>query len=152
MPASLDLASVRAGIANVLETIPEIKRVNAYVTGVEGKGNLPFAELERGPILGPTVSIEGTGRGDEGLGQFSHTVYWTIRVYARMASRSDAAEKDDLYAGRLLDAFNADLLIDPNGPGVVDSSRLAEVTPFEHDSGPWWVTTASLVTKIISTR
>lgn len=152
MPSSIDFPSVRAGIANVVKTIPEIKRVNLYPTGVEGKNNLPFAEIERGPILGPTVTIEGTGRGDEQLGGFSHTVYWTIRVYARMASKADAAEKDDLYAARLLDAFNLDMLIDPNGPGVVDSSRLAEITPFEHDQGPWWVTTASLVTKIISTR
>lgn len=150
MPTSIDFASVRAGIANVLKTIPEIKRVNQYDVNTENRNNLPYAEIIRGVIQGPDINIYGEERGDEGLGQYSHTITWTINVYAQMRGNAASQELDDLFAGRLLDAFNANRLLDPNGPGVVDSSRLATIEPFEHDQGPWWVTVATLRTKIIS--
>ena len=151
MPASIDFPSVRAGIAAVLKTIPEIKRVNQYVTNVEARNNLPYADIYRGTIQGPGVSIYGEERGDEGLGQYTHLVTWTISVYAQMRGNAFSQELDDLYAARLLDAFNRDRLLDPNGPGVVDNSRLIEITPFEQDRNTWWVTIATLQTKIIST-
>lgn len=151
MPASIDFPSIRAGIANVLKTIPEIKRVNQYVTNVEARNNLPYADIQRDTIQGPGMSIYGEERGDEGLGQYSHLVTWTIRIYAQMRGNANSQELDDLYAARLLDAFNSNRLIDPNGPGVVDSSRLIEIQPFERDQGAWWVTVAVLQTKIIST-
>jgi hypothetical protein len=135
----------------VLRTIPEIKRVNQYATNVEARNNLPYADIQRGPIQGPGVSIYGMERGDEGLGHFAHVVTWTISIYAQMHGNANSQELDDLYAARLLDAFNADLLIDPNGPGVVDGSRLIEITPFEQDRNTWWVTTATLQTKHHST-
>ena len=50
MPISIDFPSVRAGIANVLKTIPEIKRVNMYVTNVEARNNLPYADIYRGTM------------------------------------------------------------------------------------------------------
>lgn len=152
MPTSIDFPSVRAGIANVLKTIPELKRVNLYVVDVEARNNLPYADIMRGPVSGASVSIYGEDRGDEGLGQYSHLIEWTITIHARLANKLAAQEADDLYTARLLDAFNADRLLDPNGAGVVDNSRLTEVVPFEHDQGPWWVTVATLQTKIISTR
>lgn len=152
MPTSIDFPSVRAGIAAVLKTIPEIKRVNQYVTNVEARNNLPYADIRREQIQGPGISIYGMERGDEGHGQFTHLVTWTISIYAQMHGNANSQELDDLYAARLLDAFNADLLIDPNGPGVVDGSRLLEITPFEQDRNTWWVTVATLQTKHISTR
>lgn len=155
MPASIDFPSIRAGIANVLKTIPEVKRVNLYDAGnVEAAANLPFASIERNGIQGPTLSIYGEDRGDEGLGQYSHLVTWTIRIYAAIRTRKDAQEQDDLYSARLLDAFNADRLLDANGPGVVDNSRLIEIQPFEEfeSTRAVWVTIATLQTKIISTR
>lgn len=152
MPTSIDFPSVRAGIAAVLKTIPEIKRVNQYVTNVEARNNLPYADIRRESIQGPGISIYGMERGDEGHGQFTHLVTWTISIYAQMHGNANSQELDDLYAARLLDAFNADLLIDPNGPGVVDGSRLLEITPFEQDRNTWWVTVATLQTKHISTR
>jgi hypothetical protein len=152
VPASIDFPAVRAGIANVLKTIPEVKRVNQYVVDTEARNNLPYADIQRGSVTGPTVSIYGEDRGDEGHGQYSHLIEWTITIHARMANKLAAQEADDLYAARLLDAFNTDRLLDPNGPGVVDNSRLTEIIPFEQDQGPWWVTIATLQTKIISTR
>jgi hypothetical protein len=155
VPASIDFASIRAGIANVLETIPEVKRVNPYDPGkVEAAGNLPYATVERNGVTGPGLSIYGEDRGDEGLGQYTHLIVWTIRIYASIRSRKDAQEHDDLYTARLLDAFNADRLLDPNGPGVVDNSRLIEIQPFEEfeSTRAVWVTIATLQTKVISTR
>ena len=151
MPTSIDFPSVRAGIAAVLKTIPEIKRVNQYETNAEARGNLPYACIQRGPIQGPAISIYGMERGNEGLGHLVHVVTWTISVYAQMAGNARAQENDDLYAARLLDAFNTDLLIDPNGPGVVDGSRLIEILPFEQDRNTWWVTIATLQTAHHST-
>ena len=130
----------------MLKTIPEIKRVNQYVTNVEARNNLPYADIRRETIQGPGLSIYGMERGNEGLGHFVHVVTWTISVYAQMRGNANSQEADDLYAGRLLDAFNADLLIDPNGPGVVDGSRLIEILPFEQDRNTWWVTIATLQT------
>lgn len=150
-PASINFPAIRAGIAAILSTIPEIKRVNQYATNVENRNNLPYAEIRREVIQGPGMTIYGMERGDEGLGQFTHLITWTINVYAQMRGNAASQELDDLYAARLLDAFNANLLIDPNGPGVVDGSRLIEIQPFEHDQGAWWVTVATLQTKIIST-
>lgn len=152
MPASIDFPSVRAGIAAVLKTIPEIKRVNLYVTNVEARNNLPYADIHRGTVQGPGLSIYGEERGDEALGSYVHVITWTISVYAQMRGNANSQELDDLFAARLLDAFNTDRLLDPNGPGVVDNSRLTTIEPFEHDQGPWWVTVATLQTKIHSTR
>src|SRR5206468_3680440 len=124
---------------------------NQYVTNVESRSNLPYADIRRETIQGPGISIYGEERGDEGLGQYVHLVTWTISIYAQMHGNANSQELDDLYAARLLDAFNTDRLLEPNGPGVVDNSRLIEIQPFEQDRNTWWVTVATLQTKIRST-
>jgi hypothetical protein len=148
---SIDFPSVRAGIANVLSTIPELKRVYPYTVKGEARNNAPYAHIYRGTILGPGITLAGEEVGDEGLGQYSHLVAWTIEIYAAIRSQPDAQQYDDLFSMRLLDAFNSNRLIDPNGPGVVDSSRLVEIDPFmKAEDMPLWVTVATLQTKIIS--
>lgn len=150
---SIDFPSVRQGIANVLSTIPELKRVYPTTFKGEHRNNTPFAQIYRGTIMGPGITLDGEQVGDEGLGQYSHHVTWQIAIYAAIRSQPDAQEWDDLFSMRLLDAFNANRLIDPNGPGVVDSSRIVQIDPFDQsaDFHPLWVTTATLQTKIIST-
>lgn len=152
---SVDWPNVRAGIAAVIATIPEIKRVNAYEKKGLANNDVPFALLYREYIQGPGMSLGGEEVGDEGLGQYSHLVTWRIEIYASIRSLRYAQELDDLFATRLLDAFNSSTgrLIDPNGPGVVDSSRLTEITAFQQSDigNQLWVTTATLQTKIIST-
>jgi hypothetical protein len=151
---SIDFPNVRVGIANVLSTIPELKRVNPDLVKGEARNSLPYAMLFREMIQGPVMSLSGEDIGDEGLGQYSHLVTWRIEITAAIRSLQDAQQMDDLFAMRLLDAFNSNRLIDPNGPGVVDNSRLTEITPFEivsPGSLPLWVTVATLQTKIIST-
>jgi hypothetical protein len=151
---SIDWPSVRAGIANVLSTIPELKRVNPYEVKGEARNSTPYATLYRELIEGPGMSLSGEDVGDEGLGQYSHLVTWRIEIYATIRNPQDAQQMDDLFAMRLLDAFNSNRLIDPNGPGVVDNSRMTQITPFEMVAGgnqPLWLTVATLQTKIIST-
>lgn len=152
---SIDFPSVRQGIKNVLLTIPELKRVNAYGRKGEANNTMPFASIYRLGVTAPGVTLDGEQTGDEGLGQYSHLVTWQIEIRTIIRGDVDAQETDDLFAMRLLDAFNANRLLDPNGPGVVDNSRLVEITPFEDEGGgtrvPIWVSTATLYTKIIST-
>jgi hypothetical protein len=149
----LDFPSVRAGIAAVLNTIPEILKVNQYDPGtVEAANNMPFATLRRGSVSVAPVTIFGEPVGIEGLGQESHSVEWTIRIYAQMASVVDAQIADDLFASRLVAAFDANRIIDPNGPGVTRISRLGNIDPFEEVEGTRavWVTSANLTTVIDS--
>lgn len=150
---SIDFPSVRAGIQNVLLTIPELKRVNQYQVKGEARNSMPFALVFRDTIQGPGETLSGEEVGDEGLGQYSHLVTWRIEIHAAIRSVGDAQMMDDLFAARLLDAFNSNRLLDPNGPGVVDSSRLVEISPFmaPHVTGlQTWLTVAVLQTKIIS--
>jgi hypothetical protein len=149
---SIDFVDVRAGIATVVAQIPELKRVYPYTQKGEGRNNTPYAHIFRGTVLGPGITLSGEDVGDEGLGQYSHHVTWVIAIYAAIRGQADAQQWDDLFTMRLLDAFNSNRLIDPNGPGVVDNSRLVQIEPFQqaHDL-PLWVTTATLQTKILST-
>lgn len=152
MPASIDFSNVRLAIAAVLGTIPELKRVYPYTAKGEGRNNTPYAHIFRGTVLGPSITLTTEEVGDEGLGQYSHHVTWTIQIFAAIRNQADAQQWDDLFTARLLDAFNSNRLLDPNGPGVVDNSRLNQIDPFEQAFDlPLWVTTATLQTKIIST-
>jgi hypothetical protein len=149
---SLNLAAIRAGIATILSGIPEIVKVNQYGFHREGVNNLPYAAIIRGEIQGQGITLQGEAA-DAQLGGYDHLIVWTIRVYAAMANEAAAQEFDDIIAGRLLDAFNGQRLIDPNGPGVVDSSRLTLIEPFMQDEEhtPLWVSTALLQTFVIAT-
>lgn len=151
---SIDLASIRAGIANILSGIPEIQRVNVYPNSGESANNLPFATIFRGPIQGPGGSLQGEDA-DTQLGGYDHLITWTIRIYQNLLNVDDAQMFDDIIAQRLFDAFNAPSarLIDPNGPGVVDWSRLTLVTPFmqDEDHPALWIAEASLQTFVIAT-
>lgn len=148
---SVNLAAIRAGIANVLSGIPEIVRVNQYAFHREGVNNLPYAAIVRGQIQGQSISLSGE-TADAQLGGYDHLILWEIRVYAAMQSEAQAQEFDDIISGRLLDAFNGNRLIDPNGPGVVDSSRVTLIEPFMRDEEhtPLWVSTALLQTFVIA--
>lgn len=148
---SVDLAAIRAGIGAVLSTIPEIMRVNLYPVQIEGANNLPLAEITRMQIHGQEINLQGEAP-DAQLGGYDHLIMWTISVYAAIQTVDQAQELDDILAGRLLDAFNSNRLIDPNGPGVVDSSRLSLITPLMEDEehAPLWVTTANLQTFVIA--
>lgn len=61
---------------------------------------------------------------------------------------SDAQQADDIIAQRLLSAFDGDMLIDPNGPGVVVESRITFISPsMEAEDRPQlWISTATLQT------
>jgi len=151
---SIDFPSVRQGIANVLSTIPELKRVHLYGHKGDANNSLPSAHLFRLPVDGPGLSLDSEAVGDEGLGQYTHLITWQIEIRAAIRNEIDAQQTDDLFTMRLLDAFNANRLLDPNGPGVVDNSRLMSITQFEQIGGtnvPVWVSTATLLTKILST-
>lgn len=148
---SVDLASIRAGIATILSGIPEIQRVDPYAYRGEAATNLPFAQILRGPIQGQSIGL-GSYPSDAQLGGFDHLVTWTIRVFQNLQNLVDAQAYDDIIAQRLLDAFNGNLLIDPNGPGVVDQSRIALITPFMQDADhpAVWVSEATLQTFVIA--
>ena len=145
---SVDLASIRSGIAQTLSGIPEIVRVAKTTHRGESANNLPLATILRGDI-----QQVGLKEADTQLGGFDHLVTWTIRVHAAFRSLDDAQEFDDVIAQRLLDAFDGNLLIDPNGPGVVDLSRVTLITPFvqEEEHPALWVSEATLETFIIAT-
>ena len=148
---SIDLASIRAGIATILSGIPEIQRVESTVPRAYGANNLPFATILRGPIQGQGGGL-GNDDADTQLGGYDHLITWTIRVYQNLQNVQDAQAFDDLIAQRLLDAFNSNRLIDANGPGVVDWSRLSLITPFmqEDDHPALWVAEAQLLTFVIA--
>jgi hypothetical protein len=151
-PVSLNLAAIRAGIVQAISSgIPEIVRVNPYGFHGEFSNNLPYAAVIRGPIQGQGITLQGEAA-DSQLGGYDHLITWWIRVYAAMRGEADAQEFDDILAGRLLDTFNGDRLIDPQGPGVVDSSRLVSIEPLMQDEEhtPLWVSTATLLTFVIS--
>jgi hypothetical protein len=140
---SLDIASIRAGIATALAGIPEILRVDQYAYPGEGVQNMPFAQIFRGDIQMPQIH-----QNDVQLGSFDATITWTIKVFQNLTSVADAQLLDDVIAQRLLSAFDGNMLIDPNGPGVVDESRITYITPFmEADDRPQvWIATATLMT------
>jgi asparagine synthetase B (glutamine-hydrolysing) len=148
---SVDLAAIRTGIVNVLATIPEIVRVNDYADYYEAANNLPYAAVFRGAIQGQGITLEGE-TADHQLGGYDHLITWTIRVYQNLSGIADAQEFDDIIAARLLDAFNNNRLLDPNGPGVVDSSRIALIVPFtqQDDHPAVWISEATLQTFVIA--
>jgi hypothetical protein len=148
---SIDLASIRAGIATILAGIPEIQRVDQYAYPGESVQNTPFAQIFRGNIQGEGLSL-GSYPPDAQLGGFDHLITWQIRVFQNLISMADAQQADDIIAQRLLDAFNGNLLIDPNGPGVVDQSRLVMITPFAQleDRPTLWIAEATLMTFVIA--
>lgn len=148
---SIDLASIRAAIASTLSTIPEILRVDPYTQYGEAVNNMPYAAILRGDIQGQGITLTGEAA-DAQLGGYDHLVTWTIRVYANLAGLADAQMFDDILAQRLLDAFNSNRLLDPNGPGVVDSSRIPLITPFmqDEDHPAVWISEATLQTFIIA--
>ena len=143
---SLDLASIRAGIAQTLSAIPEIVRVEPYAVQNTAANNMPCAMIFRGDIQAPQLH-----QADTQLGSFDATVTWTIRVYANLANISDAQALDDVFAQRLLSAFDGNMLIDANGPGVVDESRISFISPFmqEEDHPALWICEATLQTFIV---
>jgi hypothetical protein len=155
---SIDLDSIRAGIQTVLSTIPEIKRVLPYEQRGESLQNMPYATLLRGPVTGQGITLTGEAA-DHQLGGYDHLIIWHIRVYSLFRDQVAAQQMDDLLSQRLLDAFNGNRLIDPNGPGVVDSSRIPLIEPFvqlppagkENGQPPLWVTQAELQTFVIAT-
>jgi hypothetical protein len=149
---SIDLLSIRQGIATILTGIPEILRVDQYAYPGEATQNMPFAQIFRGPIQGQSIAL-GNYPADTQLGGFDHLVTWQIRVFQNLQGMSDAQMLDDVIAQRLLDAFNGNLLIDPNGPGVVDQSRIALITPFMEDTDRpgLWISEATLQTFIVAT-
>jgi len=149
----LDFPSVRAGIAAVLNTIPELLRVNQYDPGtVEAANNMPYATIRRGAVTAPEVSVYGEGIGTEALGQETHSVDWTITIYAQIAGQVDAQQQDDVFTSRLVAAFDANRMIDPNGPGVCRFSRVTMIEPFEQieSTRAVWQTVATLRTVIDS--
>lgn len=140
---SLDVASIRAGIGSILSTIPEILRVGNYAYYGEGVNNMPYAQIYRGEMQLPDIH-----QADTQLGSFDATITWTIRVYQNLLSLSDAQMYDDVVAQRLLSALDGNMLIDPNGPGVVDESRITHISPFiqDEDHPAMWVCEATLKT------
>jgi len=149
---SLNLAAVRSGIAQVIKSgIPEIVKVTRHVDYVEGVNNLPLATIGRGEIQGQDITLQGEAA-DAQLGGYDHLVTWTVTVYATFQTVVEAQELDDILAGRFLDAFNGNRLIDPNGPGAVDSSRVPLIVPFilDEEHAPLWLSEVTLRTFIIS--
>lgn len=147
----IDLASVRAGIANILEAIPEIKRVNPLEAPGENVNNLPCAYVHRGTISRNPLTLFGEGVGPfQVLGGNDQLIEWDIAIYATLNGYQSAQELDDVFAARLIDAFDANRLIDPNGPGVVDVAKLHQVTAFQQldDNPALWVTQALVNTLI----
>jgi len=150
---SLNLAAVRSGIAQVIKAgIPEIVKVTNHVNYTESVNNLPLATIERGEIQGQDITLQGESA-DAQLGGYDHLITWMITVLAAFNTVVEAQELDDILAGRFLDAFNGNRLIDPNGPGAVDSSRVPLIVPFIQDEehAPLWVSQVTLRTFIIST-
>lgn len=147
----ISLPDVRSGIAAILEQIPELKRVNPLEAPGENVNNLPCAYVHRGTIQRPPLTLFGEGVGLEGLGQNSQLVEWDISIYAALNGYASAQELDDLLAARLIAVFDGNRLIDPNGPGVVDVSKLHQLTAFTQleDNPALWVTQALVNTLII---
>lgn len=147
----IDLAAVRAGIATLLLGIPEIKRILPYDTPGENVNNLPAAYIHRGTISRLPLTLFGEGVGAfTGLGHNEQLIEWDISIYATLNGYQSAQELDDVYAARLIDAFDGARLIDPNGPGVVDVSKLHQVSAFQQveDTPALWVTQALVNTLI----
>jgi hypothetical protein len=147
----ISLPDVRNGIAAILEGVPELRRVNPLEQPGENVNNLPCAYVHRGTINRPPITLFGEGVGLEGLGQNSQLVEWDISIYAALNGYGSAQELDDVFAARLIDAFDGNRLIDPNGPGVVDVSKLHQLTAFTQleDNPALWVTQALVNTLII---
>jgi hypothetical protein len=145
---SLDTASVRAGIATILSAIPEIQRVDDVTFPGEAVQNLPFAQIFRGVMQMPQLH-----QADIQLGSFEVTITWTITVFQNLVNMGDAQRADDIIAQRLLSAFDGNMLIDPNGPGVVDESRITQIVPFaELEDRPLvWKSIATLQTFLVFT-
>lgn len=147
----IDLAAVRAGIAAVLDGIPELRRVVPLESPGENYNNLPCAFIHRGTISRLPLSLFGEQTGSfTGLGSNSQLVEWDISIYATLEGYSSSQELDDVFAARLIDAFDANRLIDPNGPGVVDVAKLHQLTAFTQleDNPALWVTQALVNTLI----
>ena len=148
MTQTVDIAAIRAAIVTTLQGIPEIKKVNQYDFKGEARNNAPFANVQRGPVTGHTVSLYSE-EADLELGKYDHLITWQIRVYmTAFRHPADAQAADDVMAMRLLEAFNGNRRLDPNGPGVVDVSRVPVIEPFIQDDthSQYWVCEATLIT------
>jgi hypothetical protein len=148
----IDFPSIRAGIAAILGGIPEIKRVNPLEAPGENVNNLPCAYVHRGQIRRLPLTELGEAVAWEGLGQATTLVEWDIAVYSTLNGYASSQELDDLFAARLMAAFDAKAArqIDPNGPGVVDVSKLHQLEAFQQveETPGLWVTQALLNTLI----
>ena len=148
---SLDLVSIRTAIAQTLAGVTVILRVDDYTYRGESIGNLPVAQILRGPVQMRSLSLTGE-EADTQLGSYDYLVPWTIRVTAAFADLVDAQEYDDQLAEQLQEAFNGNRLLDPIGAGVVDNSRLTVVSShLDEDHTPaLWITDATLETFIVA--
>ncbi len=148
----INLPAVRAGIAATLEGIPEIKRVVSLEAPGENVNNLPCAFIHRGTISRLPLSVFGEGVSPfSALGSSEALVEWDITIYATLEGYASAQELDDVFAARLIDAFDANRLIDPNGPGVVDVAKLHQLTAFTQiDDNPGVYVTQALVNTLIT--
>lgn len=151
----INIPAIRAGIAALLEAIPEIKRVNPLEAPGENVNNLPCAYVHRGTINRYPLTLFSEGVGPfTGLGHNEQLIEWDIAVYATLNGYQSSQELDDLFAARLIDAFDGNRLIDPNGPGVVDVSKLHQLSAFQQvedtNGNPTalWVTQALVNTLI----
>jgi hypothetical protein len=147
----IDIPSIRAGIAAILEGIPEVKRVNPVEAPGENVNNLPCAYVHRGTISRYPLTLFGEGVGPfTGLGSNEQLIEWDISIYSTLNGYQSAQELDDLFAARLIDAFDGNRLIDPNGPGVVDVSKLHQLEAFQQVEGTpgLWVTQAFVNTLV----
>lgn len=148
---SLDLTSIRAAIVLILAGIPQIQRVDDTTYKGEANNNMPFAQVLRGPIQMHGLTITGE-EADTQLGAYDYLITWTIKVYSTFGSLADAQANDDVLSMALQEAFNSNRLLQPNGPGVVDNSRINLIDSYlQEDSRPaLWVTEAVLQTFVIS--
>lgn len=140
---SLDITSIRLGIAQVVRTIPEIITVEPYAKPATAANNLPAAMIFREHFSAPSIH-----QADTELGHFDANMTWTLRVYANLSSIDQAQEFHDLLTVRLTSAFDGAMLIDPNGPGIVDESRITYIAPImqDEDHPAVWITEATLQT------
>jgi hypothetical protein len=119
---SVDLPSIRAGIATLLGGIPSIKTVLPYDRADAGTNQLPCAS-----ILLVKVTQPGYDGGGGQLGSFEYDAEWHINV--RLANPQPQVEilSQQLFEtifSAIRSQFDNDQLLDPNGPGVVDVSSI----------------------------
>lgn len=132
--SGMDYAATRSGIATLLRDIPQVNTVSDYVPGTARSANVNEHSLPHAVIWLESDQAPAAKQAHSTLGAWDHTCTWTIAVWIQLVYDSTAQQDAEIVISAIRQQFDDNKLIDPNGPGVCDTSSITAAKPAIDDS------------------